>query len=91
MTNNFDYKQINDVIHSRIRLAIMAILVNVDEAEFVFLKQTIKTTDGNLSIHIKKLEDAGYVDTNKSFLNRKPVSSYKITEKGRQAFEDYIN
>ena len=91
MTNNFDYKQINEVIHSRIRLAIMAILINVDEAEFVFLKQSVKTTDGNLSIHLKKLEDAGYLNIKKSFLNRKPVSSYRITEKGRQAFEDYVN
>lgn len=68
----------------------MAILLNVEHAEFIFLKKQINTTDGNLSIHLKKLEDAGYITVVKSFINRKPVSSYKITNRGREAFEMYI-
>jgi DNA-binding MarR family transcriptional regulator len=86
----FDYQQIDDVIHSRIRTAIMAVLVSVEEAEFKYLKEKINATDGNLSVHIKKLEDARYLSVKKSFVNRKPVSKYKITQKGRKAFENYI-
>ena len=86
----FDYQQIDDVIHSRIRTAIMAVLVSVEEAEFKYLKEKINATDGNLSVHIKKLEGAGYLSVKKSFINRKPVSQYKITIKGRKAFENYI-
>ncbi len=87
---DFDYHQLNDIIHSRIRLAIMSVLVAVDEAEFNFLKDKVKTTDGNLSVHLRKLEDAGYVSVTKSFVGRKPVSTYKITSKGRKAFEAYV-
>ena len=86
----FDYQQIDDVIHSRIRTSIMAVLVSVEEAEFKYLKEKINATDGNLSVHIKKLEDAGYLSVKKSCINRKPVSQYKITIKGRKAFENYI-
>ena len=88
--NNFDYQQIDDVIHSRIRTAIMAVLVSVEEAEFKYLKEKINATDGNLSVHIKKLEDAGYLSVKKRFVKRKPVSKYRITIKGRKAFGDYI-
>ncbi len=87
---NFDYQQIDDVIHSRIRTSIMAVLVSVEEAEFNFLKEKINATDGNLSVHLKKLEDAGYVSAKKIFVARKPVSKYKITSKGYKAFENYI-
>ena len=87
---DFDYQQIDDVIHSRIRTAIMAVLVSVTEAEFNFLKEKINATDGNLSVHLKKLEAAGYVSVKKIFVDRKPVSKYKITSKGYKAFESYI-
>jgi DNA-binding HxlR family transcriptional regulator len=87
---NFDYQQIDDVIHSRIRTAIMAVLVSVEEAEFNFIKDKVNATDGNLSVHMKKLEDAGYVSVKKIFVERKPVSRYKITKKGYKAFENYI-
>ena len=88
--SDFDYQQLDDIIHSRIRLAIMAVLVSVDEADFVFLREKVNATDGNLSTHIKKLETAGYVAVNKSFENRKPVSRYILTQKGKKAFEIYI-
>jgi len=87
---DFNYHEIDDVIHSRIRTAIMAVLVSVDEAEFTFIRDKIKATDGNLSVHIRKLEDNGYVEVTKKFVDRKPVSTYILTEKGRKAFEEYI-
>lgn len=86
----FDYKQLDAIIHSRIRLAIMSILVGVSEAEFSFLRDQINATDGNLSIHLKKMEDAGYISVKKSFLNRKPLSTYKLTTKGHDAFKVYV-
>jgi DNA-binding MarR family transcriptional regulator len=87
---DFDYQQLDDRIHSRIRLAIMSILIGVEQAEFNFLKQQVKTTDGNLSIHLRKLEEAGYITVKKGFVDRKPQSLYRITRKGRDAFADYI-
>lgn len=91
MSAKFDYQQLDELIHSRIRLAIMAVLIAVDEAEFTFLREKIGATDGNLSIHLKKLEEAGYVTATKQFVAKKPVSSYKLTRKGRKAFEAYLD
>ncbi len=88
--NDLDYQKLDEVIHSRVRLAIMATLISVEEADFTFLRDTVKTTDGNLSIQLRKLEDAGYVSTVKSFVQRKPVTRSKLTAKGRKAFETYI-
>lgn len=88
--NEFDHQQLDEIIHSRIRLAVMAVLVSVDEAEFTFLREKVNATDGNLSTHLKKLEDAGYVAVNKSFEDRKPVSRYLLTQKGRKAFDVYV-
>ena len=87
---NYDYQQIDDVIHSRIRTTVMAVLVSVEEAEFNYLKEKVNATDGNLSVHLKELEEAGYVSVKKVFIERKPVSKYKITSKGFKAFENYI-
>lgn len=87
---SYDYQQIDDVIHSRIRTAVMAVLVAVEEAEFNFLKEKVNATDGNLSVHLKKLEDAGYLTVKKNFVNRKPVTRYRLTAKGHKAFEKYI-
>lgn len=68
----------------------MAVLISVDEAEFTFIREKINATDGNLSVHLKKLEDNNYISVKKEFVDRKPVTRYKITETGRKAFEDYI-
>jgi DNA-binding HxlR family transcriptional regulator len=87
----YDYTQLDDVIHARIRLAIMSVLITVEEAEFTYLREKVNTTDGNLSIHLKKLEEARYIHVNKRFVERKPQSSYRISEKGRKAFEKYIS
>ena len=89
--SDFNYHQIDDIIHSRIRLAIMAVLIAVDEADFNFLKEKVQATDGNLSVHLKKLEEAKYVAVTKSFVDRKPQSRYKLTPKGRKAFEAYVD
>ena len=87
---DYNYQEIDDVIHSRIRTAIMAVLVSVDEAEFTFIREKINATDGNLSVHLKKLEEHNYISVQKEFVARKPLTRYKITEVGRKAFEDYI-
>jgi DNA-binding MarR family transcriptional regulator len=87
---DFDHQQLDDIIHSRIRLAIMAVLVSLEQAEFNFLKEKVNATDGNLSVHLKKLDEAGYISVCKRFVDRKPVSSYRLTAKGRRAFELYV-
>jgi len=87
---DFNYKNIDDLIHSRIRLAIMSILVSTESPEFKHLKEKVGTTDGNLSSHLSKLEKAGYLEVNKQFIKKKPITYYNITEKGREAFEAYV-
>lgn len=88
--DNFDYQQLNEIIHSRIRLAIMAMLISLQEAEFTALRDRVNTTDGNISVHLKKLEEAGYLSVKKRFLDRKPTSTYRITQKGEKAFAIYV-
>jgi len=89
--SEFDYQHLDDLIHSRIRLAVMALLIAVDEADFVFIKEKVNATDGNLSVHLKKLEDAGYITVKKEFINRKPKTMYSLTKTGRKAFEAYLD
>ena len=91
MANEFDHQQFDGIFQSRIRLAILSVLVTVEKAEFSFLKEKTNATDGNLGAHLKKLEDAEYILTEKKFVDRKPVSFYSITESGRKAVENYIN
>jgi len=81
---------LDPIIHSRIRLAVLSILVSVDEASFNYLKQTIGTTDGNLSVSLSKLEEAGYISIKKTFKGKKPLTTCNISEKGRQAFSEYV-
>ena len=89
-SSEFDYTLLDDIIHSRIRLAIISILISVEEADFNFLKQNVNATDGNLSIHLKKIEEAGYLTAEKTFIDRKPNTKYRLTEAGREAFEKYV-
>lgn len=84
---DFNHQLLDKVIHARIRFAALAYLLSVDEASFVELRDSIKATDGNLSIHLRKLEAAGYVECMKSFESRKPLTSYRVTDKGRDAFQ----
>ena len=87
----FDIHAIDDVIHGRLRLGIMAYLICATRADFVTLKQHLQTTDGNLSVHLRKLEEAGYVEIEKSFQDRKPRTEVKLTTKGRKAFVRYLD
>lgn len=90
MAKDFNYQNIDAVLQSRIRLAILSVLLTVEKAEFSFLKQKTKATDGNLGAHLKKLEEAEYINSEKTFIDRKPVSFYSITEEGRKSVEQYL-
>ena len=82
--------QLDPVIHSRIRLAVLSILVSVKKASFTYLKETIGTTDGNLSVNISKLEEAGYISVEKSFVAKKPRTTCAVTAKGKKEFSAYL-
>jgi DNA-binding HxlR family transcriptional regulator len=84
------FPQLDPVIHSRIRLAILSILISVKDADFNYLKQTTGTTDGNLSTHLSKLEEKGYIKVAKSFKEKKPHTTCSLTAKGKQAFSTYL-
>lgn len=86
----FDIGEIDDVIHGRMRLGIMAYLADAEVADFSSLKAALGATQGNLSIHLRKLEDAGYIDIEKSFLGRRPLTQARITSAGRWAFAAYL-
>ena len=86
----FDIGKLDDVIHGRMRLGIMAYLAENEVAEFNELKALLDATQGNLSVHLRKLEDAGYVDIEKSFLRRRPLTRARITPAGRKAFAGYL-
>ncbi len=84
------FEQLDPVIHSRIRLAVLSILISVKEASFNYLKETIGTTDGNLSASLSKLEEARYISIKKTFKGKKPLTTCSIKEKGRNAFSAYL-
>lgn len=84
------FAQLDPVIHSRIRLAVLSILISVKEASFSYLKETIGTTDGNLSASLSKLEKARYISIKKAFKGKKPLTTCSIKEKGRNAFSAYL-
>lgn len=86
----FDVNRIDDVIHGRLRLGIIAYLATVETAEFTELKTLLETTAGNLSVHLRKLEEAGYVEASKSIIFRKTLTRVKLTAKGREAFRAYL-
>jgi DNA-binding MarR family transcriptional regulator len=87
----FDIGRIDDVIHGRMRLGIMAYLASAEVADFNELKAALEATQGNLSIHLRKLEEAGYISIEKSFLGRKPLTRARLTEPGRKAFAGYLD
>lgn len=89
MTGEFDYRQIDDILHSRIRLAVVSALARCEEAEFTWLREAVGTTDGNLTTHCRKLEEAGYLLVDKRFVDRKPVTFYSLTDSGRDALLSY--
>lgn len=85
------FKELDPLLHSQLRLAVMSILLSVDEADFVYLKEKTQATAGNLSVQIDKLNEAGYIEVEKSFVGKKPRTACRITLVGKQAFEDYVN
>ena len=87
----FDIARLDDVIHGRMRLGIMAYLANAEVADFNELKAALEATQGNLSIHLRKLEEAGYIEIEKSFLGRKPLTRARLTASGRNAFAAYLD
>ena len=86
-----DLGRIDEIIHGRIRLGIMVYLADVDAADFTELKTVLEATQGNLSVHLKKLDEAGYVAIDKSFVNNKPLTRVSITREGRRAFAAYLD
>ena len=84
------FKNLDPILHSQVRLAIMNILVNVESAEFSYLLENIETTKGNLSFQITKLKEAKYIRVKKTFRKNYPLTILKITEKGLDAYSEYI-
>ena len=82
--------QIDEVIHGRMRLGIMVYLAENDVAEFNELKRVLEATQGNLSIHLRKLEEAGYVEIEKTYAGRKGLTRVHLLAKGRKAFAAYV-
>jgi len=85
------YKDLDPLLHSQLRLAIISLLLANEKAEFIYLKEETSATAGNISIQIKKLQEAGYIKVEKSFKNNYPNTMLSITSKGVKAFETYVN
>ncbi len=85
------FKDLDPILHSQLRLSIISILMTVDEANFSFIKESTKAAAGNISIQIKKLQEAGYIKVEKTFKDNYPNTNVSITSKGVKAFETYVN
>ena len=84
------FKDLDPILHSQLRLAVISLLISVKEAEFTFLKEKTNATAGNLSVQIQKLRDAGYIEVIKQFKDNYPQTICKITKPGIKAFEEYV-
>jgi DNA-binding transcriptional ArsR family regulator len=84
------FKDLDPILHSQLRLAVISLLLSVKEAEFTFLKEKTDATAGNLSVQIQKLKEAGYIDVKKQFKDNYPQTICKITADGVKAFEQYV-
>jgi DNA-binding MarR family transcriptional regulator len=85
--------ELNETIHQTVRLRIMAVLVTLapnEEVEFTYLRDLLEVTDGNLGAHLRKLEEAGYINLNKAFVDRKPRTYVSATASGRKVFSDHV-
>ncbi len=85
------FNDLDPILHSQLRLAVMSLLISVKEAEFTFIKEKTNATAGNLSVQVQKLKEAGYIDVTKEFKDNYPNTSCKITKQGINAFEAYVN
>lgn len=84
------YKNLDPVLHSQLRLAIVSILMNTESAEFTFIQEVTESTAGNLSVQISKLREAGYIKVEKKFRGNYPQTLCRITTLGREKFEAYV-
>lgn len=84
------FKKLNPLLHSELRLAVMSILVGVDEADFVYIRKQTGATAGNLSVQLDKLSEAGYIAVEKGFKGKKPCTTCRVTEAGISAFSEYV-
>jgi DNA-binding transcriptional ArsR family regulator len=84
------FKDLDPILHSQLRLAVVSLLISVKEAEFTFIKEKTGATAGNLSVQLGKLKDAGYIDITKQFKDNYPLTLCKISKKGVDAFEEYV-
>lgn len=84
------FKKLDPILHSELRLAVMSVLVNLEEADFVYLREATGATAGNLSVQIDKLANAGYISIEKCFKGKKPQTLCRITSEGLKAFEEYV-
>ena len=84
------FKELDPILHSQLRLAVMSLLISVKEAEFIFIKEKTNSTAGNLSVQVQKLKDVGYIEVRKEFKDNYPNTTCKITKQGIAAFEDYV-
>jgi len=85
-----EFKELDPILHSQLRLAVVSLLISVKEAEFTFIKEKTNATAGNLSVQINKLKDAGYIEVVKQFKDNYPQTTCKITPEGVRAFEEYV-
>ena len=85
------FKDLDPLLHSQLRLGVMSILISVESADFTFLKEKTWATSGNISVQIDKLEKAGYISVEKYFRGKRPLTTCKVTKKGVEAFETYVN
>jgi len=86
-----EFKDLDPLMHNQLRLSIMSLMISVESAEFNFLLEKTGATRGNLSVQINKLKEAGYIDVKKSFRNNYPLTTCRITQKGIDAFEKYVD
>ncbi len=84
------FKELDPILHSQLRLAVMSLLISVKEAEFTFIKEKTNSTAGNLSVQLNKLKEAGYIEVTKQFKDNYPLTLCKISKKGIDAFEEYV-
>jgi DNA-binding transcriptional ArsR family regulator len=84
------FKELDPILHSQLRLAVISLLISVKEAEFTFLKEKTNSTAGNLSVQINKLKEAEYIEVTKQFKDNYPLTICRITKKGIDAFENYV-
>jgi len=85
-----EFKPLDPLLHSQLRLAVMSLLLSVESAEFTFLKEKTESTAGNLSVQLDKLEKANYIKITKSFKGKRPLTTCSITSRGIKAFENYV-